>query len=105
MGSDAGVMSRMSNTDGFISSVDVVRVLRERLAEDEKFLSERYGDCREYPQNARVEFVGELIEKHEHWAGKAADWDYAEDYCNEWASFLNDLLLLIARNWEDYTSR
>jgi hypothetical protein len=86
----------------FISSVDVVRVLRERLAEDEKFLSDRHGDCREYPQNARIEFVEELIEKHEHWRDKAESWDYAEDYCNERANFLNDLLLLIARNWETY---
>jgi hypothetical protein len=88
----------------FISSVDVIKVLRERLAEDEKFVSDRHGYCREYPQNARVEFIGELIEKHQHWADKAESWDYCEDYCNERANFLNDLLLLIARNWEDYTA-
>ena len=88
----------------FISSVDVVKVLRERLAEDEKFIRDHHGYCQEYPQNARVEFIGELIEKHEHWADKAESWDYREDYCNERANFLNDLLLLIARNWEDYTA-
>jgi hypothetical protein len=87
----------------FISSVDVVRVLRERLAVDEQFISDHHGYCREYPQNARVEFVTELIEKFEHWADKAAAWEYREDYCNERADYLNDLLLLIARNWEDYT--
>jgi hypothetical protein len=87
---------------GFVSSVDVVNVLRERLAEDEKFISDHHGCCREYPQNARVEFVTELVDKHEHWANKAESWDYAEDYCNERAEFLNGLLLLIANNWEDY---
>lgn len=88
----------------FISSVDVVKVLRERLAEDEKFISDHHGYCREYPQNARVEFIGELIEKYRHWQDKADSWDYAEDYCNERAAFLNELLLLIARNWEDFTA-
>lgn len=88
----------------FISSVAVVQVLRERLAEDRKFISDHHGYCREYPQDARVEFVGELLEKHEHWAEKADSWDYAEDYCNERAAFLNWLLLLIAHNWEDYSA-
>jgi hypothetical protein len=90
-------------TDEFISSVDVVRVLRERLAVDEQFISDHHGYCREYPQNARVEFVTELIEKYEHWDYKAESWGGAEDYCNERAAYLQDLLLLIARNWEDYT--
>lgn len=89
-------------SDEFISSVDVVKILRERLAGDEKFISDHHGYCREYPQNARVEFVTELIEKYEHWADKAESWDYAEDYCNVRAAFLNDLLVLIARNWETY---
>lgn len=88
----------------FISSVDVVEFLRERLAEDGKFISDHHGYCREYPQNARVEFVEELIEKYLHWQLKSEDDDYQDDYCTERAAYLNDLLLLIARNWEDYTA-
>jgi hypothetical protein len=86
----------------FIASCDVVDVLRERLAVDEQFLRDHHGYCREYMQNARVEFVGELVDKYRHWKDKAESWDYKEDYCNERADFLNDLLLLIARNWESF---
>lgn len=91
-------------SDEVITSVDVVKVLREKLAADEAFIADHHGYCREYPQNARVEFVEELIEKYEHWEGKADAWDGSEDYCNVRAAYLNDLLLLIARNWEDYTA-
>lgn len=87
----------------FISSVDVVEFLRRKLAEDEKFIRDHHGYCREYPQNARVEFVEELIEKYLHWQLKSEDCDYRDEYCTERAAYLNDLLLLIARNWEDYT--
>jgi hypothetical protein len=86
----------------FISSVDIVTTLRRYLAEDEKFISDHHGYCEEYMQNARVEFVTELVEKYRHWAGKAEGWDYAEDYCNVRANFLNDLLRIIARNWESF---
>jgi hypothetical protein len=89
-------------SDEFIASCDVVRVLRELLAQDEQFLRDHHGYCREYPQNARVEFITELVDKCEEWQHKASAYDYQEDYCNERAAFLNELLLLIAHNWQDY---
>lgn len=82
----------------------VIGWLNQKLAEDEKFISDHHGYCREYPQNARVEFVEELIEKYKYWLDKAESWDWCEDYCNERVNYLDDLLRLIADNWEDYTS-
>jgi len=82
---------------------DMLTWLKQQIAADEQFISDHHGYCREYPQNARVEFIGELIKKHAHWAEKAESWDYREDYCNERAAFLDSLLRLIAENWEDYT--
>lgn len=80
---------------------DVFTWLKQKIAEDEKFISDHHGYCCEYPQNARVEFIGELLQKYEHWSDKAESWDYREDYCNERANFLDSLLRLIAQNWED----
>lgn len=90
----------MSAPSEFIASCDVVQVLRERLAVDEQFIRDHHGYCREYPQNARVEFIGELIEKHEHWRDKDESWYGAEDYCSERWAFLNNLLLLVAQHWD-----
>ena len=87
----------------YATGLTCIQWLKQKIAEDEQFISDHHGYCREYPQNARVEFVGELIEKYDHWLSKAESWDWREDYCNERSEFLDSLLRLIAENWEDYT--
>ena len=82
---------------------DVYTWLRQKIAEDKQFISDHHGYCQEYPQNARVEVVGELLDKHANWSDRAEAWDYREDYFNERALYLGSLLELIAENWEDYT--